>query len=706
MGNTTISKAQHWRIDSAATTCLITADRGMPRMLYWGKRLADDEPLDALAKALERPAVPGSLDIAEALTLLPEGGTGFSGHPGIVVHRNGAHSISQLQIASVKQTAYQIEFTCSEQAAEFSVALTLALDPHSGVLSFRNSIQNEGHDDLHVDWFASAVLPLPASHCETWSMTGRWAQEFRLQRVPIGHDALVRCNRMGRTSHASFPGMVTGSQSFSAEQGDVVAMHLAWSGNHRVMVARARDGLPLAQLGVLLSPGETVLAPGDAWQAPVAHFARSDDGYNACMQAMHRFVRHHVLTASQQETPRLVHYNTWEACYFDHSEAKTLALVKEAKAMGAERFILDDGWFECRNDDTAGLGNWSVDTAKYPNGLEPIFDAVRKAGMQPGLWIEPEMINADSDTFREHPEWVLGDPNREQPLGRNQYVLNLCLPEVFDFLLGHILNVIRRYQLGYLKWDMNRDLTHAIVNHRQGSEKITRAVYRLLAAVRTAHPEVEIEVCSSGGARADFGALSHGDRIWTSDNHDPHDRQRIQHGFSLFFPPEVMGAHVGSQHSDTTGRQHSMAFRIANALVGHFGVEPNKSGLSDQDIAVLKSASDWYKSHRDWLHAGETSFMAHPEQHLIVRREVSDDRRRALIIAALLDTPEQAVLAPIRCTGLQPELSYRVSRVDPETFVQTNIVSMRGDSLAQTGFQPPLMQADSAVCWLLEAVDG
>lgn len=706
MGHDADHTQQHWRIDSARSTCLLTQDRGMPRLVYWGPRLASDQSLSALCTGLRRPAVAGSLDLPEALSLLPESGTGFAGHPGLIVHRNGKHSISQLQITSVDQSAHDLTFVCTEAAAEFSVSLALSIDTASDVLSFRQSVNNHGTDALHIDWLASAVLPLPFDHKEALSITGRWAQEFRLQRVAIGNNALVRCNRMGRTSHTSFPGMLTGSQSFHADQGNVVAMHLAWSGNHRVMIDRARDGQPMAQLGVLLSPGENTLAAGESWDAPSAHFARSTQGYNDCMQAMHEYVRQHVLTARLASTPRLVHYNTWEACYFDHTEARTLSLVEEAKQVGAERFILDDGWFVGRNNDKAGLGNWTVCDKKYPNGLEPIFDAVRNAGMQAGLWIEPEMINADSDTFRDHPTWVLGDPDREQPLGRHQYALNLCLPEVFEFLLGHILNVIDRYALGYLKWDMNRDLTHAIVNHRQGSEKITHAVYQLLDTVRQARPAVEIEICSSGGARADFGALSRGDRIWTSDNHDPHDRQRIQHGFSLFFPPEVMGAHVGSDQCHITGRRHSLAFRVASALVGHFGVEPSNTGLSSQDKQTLRQANEWYKNNRSWLHASKTHFMTHPEPNLIVRQQVSADLQQALVVAALLDTPEHAVLAPIHCRGLHHEQHYQIRLVDCSTFTTTDIGIHSGDSLAKAGFQPPLMTPDSALVFELKGCDA
>ncbi|MEL6870039.1 MAG: alpha-galactosidase [Pseudomonadota bacterium] len=694
----------HWRIDSAQCTVVLQLQRNMPAVTYWGARLPDALALDEFCAALSRPPVPAALDLPEALTLLPESGTGFAGFPGILAHRNGEHSISQAALERADVDAHSATFVCVEQINEVQMTLTVALDPDSDVLTLRNSVKNLGDNVLHVDWLASGVLPLPHPHSEVCSLTGRWAQEFTQRREPIGASALLRDNRAGRTSHNSFPGLLTGSAGFSADTGYAAAMHLAWSGNHRIWVGRARDGRPYVQLGVLFSNGEQQLQPGDAWQAPELHACVSESGYNPLIHNLHRFVRNQVLPSGLARKPRPVHYNTWEAVYFNHSEASTLALVAEAKQLGAERFVLDDGWFSNRNNDLAGLGNWTVSKRKYPNGLEPIFDAVRAAGMEPGLWIEPEMANEDSDVFREHPEWILGDPQRQQPLGRHQYALNICRDDVFEYLLGHITGVVRRYGLGYLKWDMNRDLAHALVDRRQGEARMAQAIYRLLDAVRAACPDCEIEICSSGGARADYALLRRGERIWTSDNHDPHDRQRIQHGFSLFFPPEVMGAHVGSAISDTTGRYQALSFRVATALLGHFGVEPNKDGISEGDQAVLRRAAHWYIHNRDWLHTGTTWFIDSNEAAVVARAQVSEDRQRAIITNALLDTPHQPILAPLRCRGLDPQARYAVHSLDCLTFERTLVARTTGAALAAAGFQPPVLLPDQAQCFELEVV--
>lgn len=693
-----------WRIDGGNISCAGGYLRGMPAVAYWGPELAHDADTDALIDALRRPAVPGALDDPEAMTLIPEAGTGFAGLPGIAAHRNGSDAISQLGCDRVDAHSTGIRFLCSDKRIGLSVEQELALDPDSGVLTLRTTVTNTGDQPLAIDWLASGVLPLPHNHAECLTLAGRWSQEFMQSREAIGASPLCRDNRLGRTSHVSFPGLVAGSAGFGADHGDVTAIHLAWSGNHRVWCGRARDGQPYANLGVLLSPGEMHLAPGEHWQAPALHGARSHRGLNGAAQALHRFVRSQVLDGRLARQPRPVHYNSWEACYFDHSEARTLALIQEATALGAERFVLDDGWFEGRNDDRAGLGNWGVCREKYPNGLEPIFDAARAAGLQCGLWIEPEMANADSDVAREHPDWLLRDGDRAQPLGRHQYALNLCLEPVFEHLLHHIDAVVTRYRLDYLKWDMNRDLAHVTVDGRPGGERVTRAAYALMDAVRERHPRLEIEICASGGARADYGALSRGDRIWTSDNHDPRDRQRIQLGFSLFFPPEVMGAHVGSATSDITGRTQSLAFRIANALVGHLGVEPNRDGLADHDIAALAAATRWYQREREWLHASTTWFVDDTEPGAIVRAQTSADGTRALIVLSLTDTPRHAVLAPIRCQGLNYTLRFRVARLDPLDFSATPVAVLDGASLALAGFQPPMLSPDSAAVFELKAL--
>lgn len=683
------------RLDSQSSSWILASIAGgLPELLYIGDRLPSDFQLEQLRTNRDRPVQRAALDDPEPLTLLPHKGAGYLGQPGMAVHRAGEDFIVQLRCDDVESSQHQVVFRCSEPLSNFSVDLSIALDEQSEVISLHSAITNRDPAPLNVEWLAAACIALPYEHSEVVFFGGRWAREYRASRLHLDTATLLKENRHGRTSHESFPALVTGQPAFNEVRGDVLAAHLAWSGNHRLLAERSRDGRPLIQLGELLEPGELVLLENDSYCSPNVHLSRSSSGTNHLMTQHHRFVRQRLIPPY---SARPVHFNTWEACYFDLSEQRTLALVQQATALGAERFVLDDGWFVGRNSELAGLGDWTVCPKAFPRGLEPVIKAVEDAGMQFGLWIEPEMVSTDSNLYRQHPDWALGDPRRRQPIGRHQLMLNLDREDVFDHLLSTITGLIERYGLGYIKWDMNRDLTHVPVAGKPGNHLITHASYRLMAAVRETCPGTEIEICSSGGARADYAALGHGHRIWTSDNHDPHDRQRIQRNFSLFFPPEVMGAHVGGSPNEISGRLHPMGFRVANALSGHFGVEPTKDPFSPEEQACLRAGIAFYKAHRDWLHQGATYYLPHRDPNLLARLQISQQRDQALLTAAQLRTPTDGVPLPLRLVGLHRNTHYQVHFIDLDTFTRQSTYDVNSDLLEQQGLQLPILNPDSAV---------
>ena len=680
---------------------LLTA--GVPEIAYFGARLPNTVAASDLTGLGRRDAVPGALDSGESLTLLPETGTGFSAHSGIIAHRDGKTFISQLQLQSVEQGRDSLEIRLHEALTDYEVQVRILVDRESDVFEWHTSICNTGESPLTVVWLCSVSLALPPSFEYISLFDGRWAKEFQWRVQQLRTGSLRKENRLGRTSHNSFPAIVAGEDWPRWTRGAVCAMQLGWSGNHRLLIDRSRDGRPFAQMGELLHPGEMVLDPGERYMAPIAYVSHSSRGLNGLMHSQHRFVRRSLLRENWRSLQRPVHFNTWEACYFDQSEARVLDLVEQAAGLGAERFVLDDGWFRGRNDETAGLGDWQPCPVKYPRGLEPIIDAVEAADMQFGLWIEPEMANVDSDLARAHPDWLLGEPGRVQPTGRNQYVLNLADPEVYEYLLSTFGNLIERYRLRYVKWDMNRDLTHAAIDSRPGYHQTTFAAYQLLRTIADRFPNTEIEICASGGARADYGALRFGSRVWPSDVHDPTTRQPLQRSFGLFFPPEVMGAHVGSRRDEITGRTQTMAFRTASALLGHFGVEVNPANLDAGERATLERAIAFYKQHRDWIHDGDTYFLDHPEPCVIARLVVTPDRKRALLVAAQIDDCAFAVPPPLRLAGLDSALCYEILRIDPEDYSSTAEQAVHGAVLQNIGLQLPLMKPNSASLFLLHA---
>ncbi len=636
---------RQFRLDGGGETLVVTArESGPVGLAWWGPALPMDENLAAIAEVSE-PAVPhGILDGGEALSLLPQAGDGFTGHPGLILHRAGRDTLTQLRLTQARPEPGGLTLHLADLQAGVSVQIGMSLDP-TGVLRLAQEITNTGATPLSIDWMAAGVFPLPGDDLLRFS--GRWTREFQTERIRLGGGLLGQENRTGRTSHHSPPFMVAGQPGFGEGHGAVTGWHLAWSGDHRIFCERLRDGRAQVQLGELFGPGEMVLEPGETYAAPKVFGARSDLGLNGLSDRFHPFVRQQILT---KRGPRPVQFNGWEAVYFDQDAERLKALAAAAALVGAERFVLDDGWFRGRRDDTAGLGDWSPDPEHYPQGLGPLIDHVRALGLEFGLWVEPEMANADSDLLRAHPGWVLGEPDRVQPLGRGQYALDLTRPEIADHIFGQLDRLLTDHPVAYLKWDMNRDLTHGVSGGRRAAHRQVVAVYALIDRLRAAHPAVEIESCASGGARADYEILRRTDRIWTSDCNDPIERQRIQRAFSIFFPPEVMGAHVGPADSHTTARTTSLELRALTALFGHFGIEADITRFSDRDREFLADAVALHKRLRPVLHGGRMARLEHGDPGLIAFSVAGDDT--VLVSVAQLETPRFSPSAPLPLPAL------------------------------------------------------
>jgi alpha-galactosidase len=376
--------------------------------------------------------------------------------------------------------------------------------------------------------------------------------------------------------------------------------------------------------------------------------------------------------------------------------------------------VLDDGWFGSRRDDTSGLGDWVVARDVYPDGLAPLIDRVRSLGMEFGIWVEPEMVNPDSDLYRAHPDWALTTPGYEAPLARHQLVLDLDNPGAYAHVFGQLDALLRDHDISYLKWDMNRDhVQGAGADGAAGTHAQTLALYRLLDELRAAHPDVEIESCSSGGARIDHEILRRTDRVWTSDNNDALDRQTIQRGVSMFVPPELMGAHIGPTRAHTTGRVHSLAFRAATALFGHLGVEWDVQKLSDRDRDDLAAAIALHRRLRPLLHTGD-AVRFDAEDGYVAHGVYAADRSEAVVSFAVLRSPASQTPPPLRLPGLDPDRSYEVRHLPLAGDVagtgrhrpawMDRGVLLTGRQLAEVGVQPPALYPERAVLIHLTAV--
>jgi alpha-galactosidase len=578
---------------TAVTLMLELPEGEAPLWRYWGPRLPDGVTLEPLRAS--RPTPSFSLDFDQPLSLFPGLGVGWFGQSALLAHRAGSDWTFQATQCAVEQVAQKAVITLTDPVAAIEVKVTLSLDDASNVLTLSTILTNLGEGVLDVQWLAAGTVPLPSCAKTVRSFGGRHNDEF----VPIT-DQLTRSmwrreNRRGLTSHDCFPGALVEAD------GSVYGAQLAWSGNHTQSIEWIDDGRFQWQMGEWLAPGEVRLASGESIQAPEMLATCGTDA-NAVAQNFHSCIRKRIDWPSGKMKPRPVHLNTWEGFYFDHNEAALIELADAAAAIGIERFVLDDGWFHGRNDDTSSLGDWWVDAAKYPNGLRPLAEHVTGLGMEFGLWVEPEMVNPDSELYRAHPDWALGTPGRPVITARNQLVLDMARPDVGDYLFEKIAALLKDLPISYLKWDHNRDLTTAGAKPRYRQQ--VHAAYALMARLRAAFPNVEIEACAGGGGRIDAGVIQHTHRFWTSDNIDAVSRVSIQRGFLQFMPPELMGAHVGASPAHATGRKQSMDFRAGVALPGHFGVELDVRKLDEQDRERLSHWIATYKTHRNRLHHG------------------------------------------------------------------------------------------------------
>lgn len=703
-----------FRLDGGGESLVfLVPDAGAPELAYWGLELGPADPIPDLARLAERAVPQGALDRGEALNWVPEAGQGFTGHPGLIARRGECELISQMAVREVDGDGATARVRLADDLAGIELALTLALDAATGVLTSRAALRNLGDGPLAVEWLAAGALASP--HAELMLFDGRWAREFIPVRQTLTSGLVVKENRTGRTSHHAPPFMIAGEPGFGEAAGEAFALHLAWSGDHRMFAERLRDGRVQIQAGELLRPGEVVLAPGEAYQTPQLYIARSAAGLNGLSDRLHPFVRETILGGRLKARPRPVHYNTWEAVYFDHDLGRLKGLADLAAEVGIERFVLDDGWFKGRDDDTTSLGDWRVDPRKYPDGLTPLIDHVRSLGMEFGLWVEPEMANTDSDLIRAHPDWILGAPGRRQPLGRGQYVLDLTRPAVSEAIVAQLDALLAAHPIAYLKWDMNRDLTHAVSGGQASTHRQTLAVYALIDRLRAAHPGVEIESCASGGGRADYEILKRTDRIWTSDCNDPIERAQIQRAFSIVFPPEVMGAHVGPETAHTTGRTTTLKLRALTALAGHMGVEADLSAFTPGRRAELAEAIALHKDLRGLLHSGRTVRLAHPDPGLLA--QLVADGERAVVIAIQAETPRTAAPAPLRLLGLDPAAGYALRQLNPPRhpsgamkrvppLTRGETLRANGAILAHAGVALPVLRAGEIAVFLLERVSA
>ncbi|WP_394215164.1 alpha-galactosidase [Brachybacterium vulturis] len=707
---------------AGVSVVLDVTDGRIPAVAHWGAELGElgAAGLDAVCEATVDPVPQNAVDVPVRIGLLPQQSDGWIGRPGLSGSRpDGSGWVPRLvtdgieldghplTTAHAETGAATVRFALADEEQGLDVGLEVQLLP-TGLLRLRATLTNTGASAYSLDELTLA-LPVPADADELLDFAGRWTKERTPQRRAFTVGTHLRENRRGRTGADAAHVLHAGRAGFGFRGGEVWGVHTAFSGNHRHLAEQINTGRRVLGGGELLLPGEVRLESAEQYEGPWL-YASYGEGLDAVASRFHRHLRsreHHV------DRQRPVTLNVWEAVYFDHDLARLTALADRAADLGVERYVLDDGWFGSRRDDFSGLGDWVVSDEVWPDGLDPLIAHVTGRGMEFGLWFEPEMVNEDSEVARAHPEWVLGPSPATLPLeSRHQQVLNLALPEAYAHVRDQMMALLDEYDIAYLKWDHNRDLLEAATRDtgRAAVHEQTLAAYRLMDELKTAHPGLEIESCSSGGARVDLAVLEHTDRVWVSDCIDPLERAQMNRWTSQLIPLELMGSHIASGRSHTTGRLHTLSFRAHSALFGHLGIEWDLAEASREELAELRAWIALYRERRELLFRGDLVRADRGESPLWIQGVVSPERDEALFSLTAVGRSATSLDARLRLPGLDPAATYRLrplligerpSNLFPPPWMQRALdedgLVLPGAVLVRSGLAAPLFDPEQGM---------
>ena len=701
------SEFVHLRQDGVSFLVSIASD--LVQVLHWGSDLGADPDFQSILSATTEPTAHAEGDLPEQHGIWREAARSTTGAPALSGHRNGQDFSPLFVLDSFDATDTTLVVNGVDRVAGLGIETSFRF-VGAGVLVTATTVTNLAGGKYFANELAS-YLPLPDRAMESLDFSGRWVKERQPVRRQILPGVISREVREGRSSHDYTIVQMALSAGAQYRAGEAWSMGLMFSGNSKHTIEQLQSGRKAISAGELLMPGEIILDEGQSHSSAEVAAIYSDKGIDGVTDRSYRWLRSRPNHPTNIR-PRPLTLNVWEAVYFDHDLARLTELAKVAEQIGVERFVLDDGWFGSRRDDTKGLGDWVVSDEVWPEGLGPLVDVVKKHGMEFGLWFEGEMVNPDSDLYRAHPDWILSAGGRVPPTGRGQLVLDLTNPDCYQHVLGQVDAVLSAYDISYIKWDHNRPLVEPGHGGQAAVHKQTEAIYRLFSQLKQNHPGLEIESCASGGGRIDLGMAQVVDRFWVSDCNDALERQQIQRYTQIAIPPEMLGSHIGPTESHTTGRVHNLGFRAITALFGHAGLEWDITQTSPEERELLTSWVSYYKAKRDLIHSGQMVRVETANDSSLVHGVVSQDGTAALF--AYVTTAGQGPSRPnaLRLEGLNPTTSYRVKAVFPvgkPVFQERTSpawfdgVTMTGAALSQIGLRPPILFPENALLIEIEA---
>jgi alpha-galactosidase len=666
-----------FRLDGGdASYVLGVNSRGELQQLYWGGRLASS---DHFPQAVPMPAR-ASFD--SSYTNTPQEyagwGAGLFVEPALKVTFADGNRDLVLHYDSHTLTANGADVALKDIKRNILVTLHYAIDPDSGILSRSATIENREAQPVTIEQAAAAAWALPPAHYTLNYLTGRWAGEWTLTQEKLDPGERVIESRRGSTGHQTNPWFAIQSGNSDENHGEVWFGALAWSGSWRITVEQ--DQLDEVRVTGGFNPFDFgyVLHPGQSFDTPVFYGGYAANGLGSASRLLHHFEIAHVLPHrigtgdSAAPKPRPVIYNSWEATEFNVDEAGQMALAEKAAALGVDRFVMDDGWFGQRKDDHAGLGDWYVNQQKFPHGLKPLIDKVHALGMDFGLWVEPEMVNPDSDLYRKHPDWVLNFPGRPRSEQRNQLVLNLARPDVRAYVLSFLDKLVTENDIAFLKWDYNRNWSEpgwdqlAPPEQKKVYVEFTRSLYGILAELERKHPKLEIESCSGGGGRVDLGILKYTDEVWPSDNTDPFDRLTQQDGFTYAYTPQVMMAWVTDSPHGLNHRTTSVTYRMLSSMQGSLGIGANLAKWNDDEMATAKRLIAAYHQVQPTIVQGSLYRLISPRNgsEFSATQTVNHDKSQSVVFLFIHSTQEERLFPRLKLNGLDPAAEYALTSIE------------------------------------------
>lgn len=581
-----------------------------------------------------------------------------------------------------------LEVTLEDACKGLRVRLLYTLFPDTSALTRRMEIENIGAAPLKLDRAFSFSFDLPPAPYEALTLYGAWGTERTPERTPLSHGVFSIDSKRVTSSATLNPFLAVMAAGTDEMHGEVWGVNLVYASSYRLLAERAQHGRVRVTGGINDFGFSWLLAAGESFSTPEAVLVYSDRGLGHLSHVFHDTYRAHLIPARFAYAPRPVVINNWEATYFQFDRDKLFAIIDAAAGTGIDTFVLDDGWFGLRNNDTAGLGDWYVNTEKLVGGLDPVIDRCHKQGMRFGLWFEPEMVNPDSDLYRAHPDWAVHAPRCKPALARSQYILDLTRADVRDYIVERVNAILDAHEIDYVKWDCNRYMTEmyspSLPADRQGefSHRYALGLYDLFERIVNTHPHIFFEGCSSGGARFDPAILAYFPQIWTSDDTDAAMRTRIQWGTSLCYPASAMSCHASVCPNHQSGRTTPWTSRADIAHLGATGYELDTSRMSEEDLVAIPGQVAAYHEMEDLVLCGDLYRLVDPfsDRQFAVALVSKDGSYAHVTVMQLMRLVNCSPLY-VRIPGLIPDATYRIRESD---------MTLSGKTLGQLGIIVPV----------------